>query len=338
MARALALALECPALGVGTLEIVAAAAAGRPSPPNLPIQVCHRCAPRRGLRAALFAHDLDPLAPPALVRGATDVAAFRLDRWSLAGDAAVRGARIVAVPTRAWLRRHRDARYLARLVAAPRWRQELPADPATALRPVYLRHPTRGLSAGSIAGGGAPLTWRPNASRRPVSIRTVGPFDLGRLSRLHKGCFEEAWSRSDLAHLLAMPGGFGLIARLFEGGLAGLDAMRGRRLRACAGWCATRASCCRSASAPAYRRRGVAGYLLRASMERARAIGARQMFLEVAVDNVARSNSISSTASSGSARGRTTISARTATGRPPTPCAATSSWRRRLDAGPARRS
>ena len=39
--------------------------------------------------------------------------------------------------------------------------------------------------------------------------------------------------------------------------------------------------------APAYRRRGVAGYLLRASMERARAIGARQMFLEVAVDNVA---------------------------------------------------
>ena len=38
--------------------------------------------------------------------------------------------------------------------------------------------------------------------------------------------------------------------------------------------------------APAYRRRGVAGYLLRASVERARAIGARQMFLEVAIDNV----------------------------------------------------
>ena len=51
----------------------------------------------------------------------------------------------------------------------------------------------------------------------PVSVRTVGPFDLGRLSRLHKGCFEEAWSRSDLAHLLAMPGGFGLIAELRYG-------------------------------------------------------------------------------------------------------------------------
>ena len=38
--------------------------------------------------------------------------------------------------------------------------------------------------------------------------------------------------------------------------------------------------------APAYRRLGVAGYLLRASVERARAIGARQMFLEVAIDNI----------------------------------------------------
>ena len=37
---------------------------------------------------------------------------------------------------------------------------------------------------------------------------------------------------------------------------------------------------------PSYRRRGVAGYLLRASMERAHTIGAHQMFLEVAVDNL----------------------------------------------------
>ena len=60
-----------------------------------------------------------------------------------------------------------------------------------------------------------------------VTIRSVGPFDLGRLSRLHRSCFEEAWSRSDLAHLLAMPGGFGLIARTYEGGLVRFDAMRG---------------------------------------------------------------------------------------------------------------
>ena len=122
---------------------------------------------------------------------------------------------------------------------------------------------------------------KPNA----VSIRTVGPFDLGRLSRLHKGCFEESWSRSDLAHLLAMPGGFGLIARLFEGGLAGLDAMRGVGFSLCR-VVRDESELLSIGVAPSYRRRGVAGYLLRASMERARAIGARQMFLEVAIDNI----------------------------------------------------
>jgi ribosomal-protein-alanine N-acetyltransferase len=121
-----------------------------------------------------------------------------------------------------------------------------------------------------------------------VSIRTVGPFDLGRLSRLHKGCFDESWSRSDLAHLLAMPGGFGLIARLFEGGLAGLaglDAMRGVGFSLCR-VVRDESELLSIGVAPSYRRRGVAGYLLRASVERARAIGARQMFLEVAIDNI----------------------------------------------------
>ena len=56
-----------------------------------------------------------------------------------------------------------------------------------------------------------------------LSIKTVGPFDLGRLARLHQSCFDEPWSRADLAHLLALPGGFGLLARLFERHLAGLD-------------------------------------------------------------------------------------------------------------------
>ena len=124
------------------------------------------------------------------------------------------------------------------------------------------------------------------AARKPtaVSIRTVGPFDLGRLARLHRACFEEAWSRSDLAHLLAMPGGFGLIARLFEGGLAGLDAMRGVGFSLCR---VVRDECelLSIGVAPLYRHRGVASSLLRASMERCWTIGARQMFLEVAVDN-----------------------------------------------------
>ena len=28
-----------------------------------------------------------------------------------------------------------------------------------------------------------------------LTIKTVGPFDLGRLARLHQACFEDPWSR-----------------------------------------------------------------------------------------------------------------------------------------------
>jgi ribosomal-protein-alanine N-acetyltransferase len=119
-----------------------------------------------------------------------------------------------------------------------------------------------------------------------ITVRAVGPFDLGRLARLHKSCFEEAWSRSDLAHLLAMPGGFGLIARMSEGGLARFDALRGVGFSLCRVVRDESELLSIGVSSP-YRRRGIAGYLLRSSMERARTIGARQMFLEVAVDNVA---------------------------------------------------
>ena len=122
-----------------------------------------------------------------------------------------------------------------------------------------------------------------------VSIRTVGPFDLGRLSRLHRACFEEAWSRSDLAHLLAMPGGFGLIARLYDGGLAGIDGLRGVGFSLCR-VVRDESELLSIGVAQGYRRRGVAGSLLRASMARCRAIGARQMFLEVAVDNLDAQN------------------------------------------------
>jgi [ribosomal protein S18]-alanine N-acetyltransferase len=118
----------------------------------------------------------------------------------------------------------------------------------------------------------------------PIAIRNVGPFDLGRLARLHRGCFEEAWSRSDLAHLLAMAGAFGIIARIYDGGLAGLDGLRG------VGFAIYRVTHDESelltiGVAPNYRRRGVASALVRAGIERCQRIGATSMFLEVAVDN-----------------------------------------------------
>ncbi|MFO1068521.1 MAG: GNAT family N-acetyltransferase [Geminicoccaceae bacterium] len=117
-----------------------------------------------------------------------------------------------------------------------------------------------------------------------ISVRNVGPFDLGRLSRLHRACFEEAWNRADLAHLLALPGGFGLIARVYDGGLAGLDGMRGVGFSLCR-LVQDEAELLSIGVAPAYRKRGIGRALLRASMDRCLSGGATVMFLEVAIDN-----------------------------------------------------
>lgn len=119
-----------------------------------------------------------------------------------------------------------------------------------------------------------------------VSIKPVGPFDLGRLARLHQTCFDDPWSRADLAHLLALPGGFGLIARMFERNLAGLDGMRGVGFSLCR-VVRDEAELLSIGVTPVFRGRSVGGALLRESMERTRRAGATTMFLEVATDNVA---------------------------------------------------
>lgn len=118
-----------------------------------------------------------------------------------------------------------------------------------------------------------------------ISIKTVGPFDLGRLARLHQSCFDDPWSRADLAHLLALPGGFGLIARLFERNLAGLDGMRGVGFALCR-VVRDEGELLSIGVGPVYRRRAIGSALLQASMERCRKAGAAGMFLEVATDNV----------------------------------------------------
>jgi ribosomal-protein-alanine N-acetyltransferase len=118
-----------------------------------------------------------------------------------------------------------------------------------------------------------------------ISIKTVGPFDLGRLARLHQSCFDDPWSRADLAHLLALPGGFGLMARLFEGNLSGLDGMRGVGFALCR-VIRDEGELLSIGVSPTYRRRSIATVLLRDSMERCQRIGAQTMFLEVATDNI----------------------------------------------------
>lgn len=124
------------------------------------------------------------------------------------------------------------------------------------------------------------------ALKRPpsISIKTVGPFDLGRLAKLHQSCFDDPWSRTDLAHLLALPGGFGLLARLFEGNLSGLDGMRGVGFALCR-VVRDEGELLSIGVGPSYRRRSIGAVLLRDCMERCLRIGAQAMFLEVATDN-----------------------------------------------------
>ncbi len=121
--------------------------------------------------------------------------------------------------------------------------------------------------------------------RQPtISIKTVGPFDLGRLARLHQSCFDDAWSRADLAHLLALPGGFGILARLFEGSLSGIDGMRGVGFALCR-VIRDEGELLSIGVGPSYRRRQIGAVLLRDCIERCQQVGATSVFLEVAADN-----------------------------------------------------
>ena len=83
----------------------------------------------------------------------------------------------------------------------------------------------------------------------------------------------DPWSRADLAHLLALPGGFGLLARLFERNLAGLDGMRGVGFALCR-VVRDEGELLSIGVGPVYRRRAIGSALLRESMERCRRAGA----------------------------------------------------------------
>jgi ribosomal-protein-alanine N-acetyltransferase len=112
-------------------------------------------------------------------------------------------------------------------------------------------------------------------------LRPLGALDLDLAAHLHRAAFaprgEAAWSRQDLAGLLASPGVAGLVAE--TAGVA-VGFVLWRRV-------ADEAELLTLATSPAHRRRGVARQLLAMVMQSARAAGAAVMFLEVGVDNPA---------------------------------------------------
>jgi ribosomal-protein-alanine N-acetyltransferase len=94
--------------------------------------------------------------------------------------------------------------------------------------------------------------------------------DLAPLAAIHAQCFAQAWDARALAELLAAPGAFCLSGP--DGFILG---------RAAGG----ESEILTLAVSPPARRRGLAALLVTQAAEHARRLGARSMFLEVAVRN-----------------------------------------------------
>jgi [ribosomal protein S18]-alanine N-acetyltransferase len=110
-------------------------------------------------------------------------------------------------------------------------------------------------------------------------LRRLGALDLDCAAALHGESFaplgERAWTRQDLAGLLAAPGVTGLLLQA-EGRAAGIALCR---------VAADEAELLTIAVRPTERRRGAGRRLLTAVIAWAREAGARALFLEVGADN-----------------------------------------------------
>jgi len=110
-------------------------------------------------------------------------------------------------------------------------------------------------------------------------LHPIGALDLDRAARLHRNAFapmgERPWTRQDMAELLATPAGGGLILQI-DGEDAGVVLWR---------TIADEAELLTLAVSAQHRRRGVGRVLLHQMIERSCRQGARQLFLEVGVDN-----------------------------------------------------
>ena len=118
-----------------------------------------------------------------------------------------------------------------------------------------------------------------------IAVIAAGGVHGPAIARLHKRCFDEAWSIFTVRQVLAMPGAFGLLA--VEEGVAGTGEAGGVDLlgfalgRSAAGECELLSL----AVTVDERGRGIGRALLAAAMDRARRDQVSRLFLEVAEDN-----------------------------------------------------
>lgn len=109
----------------------------------------------------------------------------------------------------------------------------------------------------------------------PIELRPLGPFDLGVAAAIHGACFDNGWSQSAMAELLAMPGSFGFL------GLATMEPV-GLVLVQAGSIDAEILTLC---VVPSQRRRGIARQMLSAVRAELSTRGCARLLLEVADDN-----------------------------------------------------
>jgi len=256
-ARGLALALERPAVGIGTLEALAAAVAAGGDRPVVSIIDA-----RRGeVYMQSFAADGTPRDEPRLA-SIEDAAGQIPENACLVGT----GAGLPAIAASG--ARPAEAPALPEAARFVRRAATMPPD-AALLEPLYLRAPDAKPQRRIVITPAAPVCMV-EATQAHAAI----------LAELHASAFARGWEVHETATLMAAPGTIALLAMLGTDKGEPVAFVLARKA-------ADEAEVLTLCTRPSARRRGVARRLLSALDERLRAAGVSTLFLEVGADNEA---------------------------------------------------
>jgi ribosomal-protein-alanine N-acetyltransferase len=110
-----------------------------------------------------------------------------------------------------------------------------------------------------------------------IQLQPLGPLDRAVAAALHARCFDDGWSESAMAEILAMPGCVGAVAHVGDRPVGLVIALA----------VAADAEIVTLGVLPEFRRHGIGGRLLAWAADRSRRSGCRRLLLEVAEDNPA---------------------------------------------------
>ncbi len=114
-----------------------------------------------------------------------------------------------------------------------------------------------------------------------LSVREAGPLDARLLGALHRDCFERPWDEAAMAQFASAPGTLCLIGSVGDGASSRVGGLLIARKAD------DEAEILTFGVVPSCRNQGLGRALLQTAVERLRASGARQLFLEVADGNEA---------------------------------------------------